>query len=553
MKQHASNIMLWRKAAVLGSLWAASEIVLGSFLKNARVPLAGMVLTGIGVAILVAGHRLWPVRGLLWRSGLICAAMKSVSPSAVLLSPMIAIFVEGLLAEAGVALLGANGAGYMLAGGLAMSWGLVHKIGKLLIFYGPDALAVYARGLEKLQAWLGQPAGVWGPVLLLLAAYFIAGMAAALLGLRAARKGAMLPCAPLDASFLKRNSGKVRSRQYSVYALLLHLLLVGGLMTAGRAVSVYLLAAAAAAYGVGCALLYARAARLLSRFGVWAGLLGGSVLAGVLLGDWAAGLRMAARAFALTMGFAAIGEELLNPVIRRSLERVAGKLFFETLEYAFSALPLVLSGLPSGKDMLLRPAAALRSAVARAPSLLAALEKTSVFIIAGGHGTGKSQLVSELAKLLRAAGKNPGGICAEGFWHKDVRAGFDLINLSDGTRTALCRRGAAGGAAAVGEFQFYAQGLAAGAAALAPANLASADAIFIDEIGFLELDGEGWARPLELLLTARACPLIIVVRTSLVAKVRARWGLSSAIVWESGQISAESAFAQLAALDCAHA
>src|SRR3989442_1296418 len=98
----SGSAMLWRKAAVLGSLWACFEIVLGSFLHNAQFPMSGDILTGIGVALLVAGHRLWPERGLLWRAGLVCAAMKSVSPSAFILSPMIAISIEGLLLEAGV-------------------------------------------------------------------------------------------------------------------------------------------------------------------------------------------------------------------------------------------------------------------------------------------------------------------------------------------------------------------------------------------------------------------------------------------------------------------
>ncbi len=91
---------LWRKAAVLGS-----------FLHNAHIPFSGEFLTAIGIAILVSGHRLWPERGLLWRTGLVCAAMKSVSPSAVILGPMFAISAEGLLAEAGVGLLGGNAAG----------------------------------------------------------------------------------------------------------------------------------------------------------------------------------------------------------------------------------------------------------------------------------------------------------------------------------------------------------------------------------------------------------------------------------------------------------
>jgi hypothetical protein len=86
---------LWQRAAVLGSLWAASEIALGSFLHNLRVPFAGHALTAIAVAVLVAGHRTWPQEGLLVRAGLIAAVMKSTSPSAVLFGPMVAIVMEG--------------------------------------------------------------------------------------------------------------------------------------------------------------------------------------------------------------------------------------------------------------------------------------------------------------------------------------------------------------------------------------------------------------------------------------------------------------------------
>ena len=42
---------LWQRAAVLGSLWAASEIVLGSFLHNLRVPFSGHSLTAIAIVI----------------------------------------------------------------------------------------------------------------------------------------------------------------------------------------------------------------------------------------------------------------------------------------------------------------------------------------------------------------------------------------------------------------------------------------------------------------------------------------------------------------------
>lgn len=363
------NSLLWRKAAVIGSLWAASEIILGSFLHNARIPFSGRLLTGIGIAILVAGHRLWPEKGLLWRTGLVCAAMKSVSPSAVLLSPMIAIFTEGLLAEGAVLLAGANIAGYLLAGGLIMSWGLVHKVGKMLIIYGPGSVAIYARGLEKLREILGAPGGVWGPVLALVGLYFIAGTAAALLGLKASGKGELLDGRPAGEEAPAWHNAAGSHGYHSVYFLPFHLVLISGLMASGR-LPLWAAAGLSGAYGLVCALFYGRARSLLARADIWAGVVLVSILGGLLLGDWGAGLRMAARAFALTLGFAGVAQELLNPSVKAAMEKLAGRTFFETLEHAFATLPLVLACLPSGRNILLNPAASLRTIISRAPELL---------------------------------------------------------------------------------------------------------------------------------------------------------------------------------------
>lgn len=530
--------MLWRKAAVIGSLWAASEIVLGSFLKNAHIPFAGLLLTGIGVAILVAGHRLWPEKGLLWRAGLVCAAMKSVSPSAVLLSPMAAIFAEGVCAELGVRLLGGNAAGYVLAGGLAMTWGLVHKIVKLYLFYGPESLAVYARGLERLRAWLGSPGGVWEPLAALLGGYFLAGAAAAVVGMRASSSGAVVPVKSRGADVFKPRSGPSEV-SYSVFFLIVHLAAVAALMVSGK-VRLELAAALSAGYGLACAAFYRRPAELLARRGLWAGLVIASVLAGWVLGDWGSGLRMAARAFALTLGFAAIAQELLNPAVRRVLERAAGRAFFETLEYAFASLPLVLGSLPSGRDMLLRPAASLRTVISRAPCLLER-ERRKVFIITGGHGSGKSILAAGVAGLLRERGLRPAGIVAEGLWKGGVRAGFDLVDLSSGVKAPLCRR-EPGGKIRAGKFRFLEEGLAAGRLALSEKSLRPAAVVFLDEIGFMELDGGGWAPELAALLGAGGPPLVLVVRDYLLEKVLARWRIRPAAVWRAGETSPASAY-----------
>jgi hypothetical protein len=131
---------------------------------------------------------------------------------------------------------------------------------------------------------------------------------------------------------------------------------------------------AAAAYAIVCACLYPRAAALLKRPGIWAGTLAVSLLAGLALGSPGSGLYMMLRAFVLTIGFSAIGEELANPAIRLRLVRFFGNEFFDTLEQAFVTLPAVLSAMPGGAELVRSPVRSLRSVIARLPDWLAGLD-----------------------------------------------------------------------------------------------------------------------------------------------------------------------------------
>lgn len=71
----------WIKASSIGTIWATSEIVLGSFLHNLKVPFSGNILTAIGIIILISVSYIWKEKGLFRRAGLICATMKTMSPS----------------------------------------------------------------------------------------------------------------------------------------------------------------------------------------------------------------------------------------------------------------------------------------------------------------------------------------------------------------------------------------------------------------------------------------------------------------------------------------
>ena len=57
--------------------------------------------------------------------------MKTMSPSAVIFGPMIAIFTEAFLLEFSVRLLGRTIAGYLIGAMLAMSWNLFQKDSEL--------------------------------------------------------------------------------------------------------------------------------------------------------------------------------------------------------------------------------------------------------------------------------------------------------------------------------------------------------------------------------------------------------------------------------------
>ncbi|MDN5297145.1 MAG: hypothetical protein PWQ71_1251, partial [Bacteroidota bacterium] len=159
----------WIKASIIGSMWASIEIVWGSFLHNLRVPLSGHILTAIGLIILISASYRWKEKGLFWRAGIICALLKTMSPSAVIFGPMIAILCEALLLEASVRLFGKNRIGLIIGAILAMSWNLVQAIISKIIAYGYNLVKLYESIMLYAQKQLHTDIDlVWAPIVLLL-------------------------------------------------------------------------------------------------------------------------------------------------------------------------------------------------------------------------------------------------------------------------------------------------------------------------------------------------------------------------------------------------
>ncbi len=550
---------LWQRAAVLGSLWAASEIVLGSFLHNLRVPFAGHILTAIAVVILVAGHGTWPVRGLLFRAGLIAALMKSVSPSAVLLGPMVAIAMQGILMEVAVRAGRGRAIGYLMGGILAMSWTLGQKVFSLVLTYGPDLVRLYGDLIVLAERQVGSiPLGPWGPLLALGVLNVMVGAAAAVAGLRLGRNLPGRAGARSQEGAWQGWSGRVGGaagggpRPRLVFLALWLAALPGGLVVLmqlppqgkGVVAGVAVLAATAR---------YGRALRRLARPGFWLTLVAVTMLAGAIAGSlsseegagwWSGlgmGLGMSFHAVFITMCFAALSKELTHPAIRRWMEGFGGGQLHRAIHAAFATLPLVVSSLPPAGEMLRRPVVSLGGLLPRLDEWLEALQEPLrvVGIVTGEKGQGKTTRMGEVVARLRELGVRVGGVLAPGEMREGRRWSMDLVDLGTGRRIPMGTRNPESGWPKVGAFHVNPEAMELGLTALSPQRVAGYDLVVLDEVGPWELAGQGWSPVLEALYGTEV-PLLPVVRRSLMEDVAARLAPGGGVpVWDVGLVEAD--------------
>jgi nucleoside-triphosphatase THEP1 len=550
---------LWQRAAVLGSLWAASEIVLGSFLHNLRVPLSGHILTAIAVVILVAGHRIWPAPGLLVRAGLIAALMKSASPSAVLLGPMVAIAMEGALMEASVRLGRGRVVGYMVGGALAMSWTLSQKVFTLLLTYGPDLVRLYGDLIALAERQVGSiPLGPWGPLLALGSLNVMVGAFAAVVGLRLGRRAPDQPAARPGSGAGQGWSGRVGGaagggpRPRLAYLALWLMALPLGLVTLVQLspMGKGLVAGLAVLLAAG---RYGRALRRLARPGFWLTLVAVTMLAGAIAGSlssedgsgwWSGlgmGLGMSFHAVFITMCFAALSKELTHPAIRRWMEGLGGGQLHRAIHAAFATLPLVVASLPPAGEMVRRPVASLGGLLPKLDDWLRTLGQPLrvLGVVTGEKGQGKTTRMGEVVAGLRERGIRVGGILAPGEIRDGRRWSIDLLDLGTGRRVPMATRDPGSPWPRVGAFQVNPEAMDVGRDALSPERAARYDLLVLDEVGPWELAGQGWTPVLEALYGTEV-PILPVVRRSLVEDVVARLAPGGGVqVWDMGAIGVQ--------------
>lgn len=546
---------IWLKAAVAGSLWACVEIVLGSFLHNLHLPFAGSFLTAVALVFLVALIQIWPEKGLVWRAGIVCAMMKSLSPGAVILGPMVAILAEALLFESGLRLFGRNRVGCLIAGCLAMLWLPVQKVSRLLVFYGRDMVDLYLEMLAHLQQSLDlmwvQPQHFF---LLLASLYLVFAVVAVAIGWRLGQRIKGLRPLSIKKNLASATAHNTASAvQWSLFLLVGHFIaVVGGLWLFTSAPFIYAVVFCLS-YSVLCLSRYRHAYRRFCKPKFWLMFILVTVLAGLFLGTlhdpqlsfkWQSiliGLKMNLRAVLLLVAFTALGVELGNPWIKQHLHRRGLGQFSSTLELSFRVMPQMLASLMAQNLPWRSPLQALAQMLRQMDGWLEQFryqcQSDSVYLLVGDRGCGKTSTLQMLVAELEVTGYRVGGVIAKGLWRDDERYGFDLVDLRTKVSCPLCRRDAKDVKSQHGPYGFFTTGIEFGVAALSTEALKEVDLVIVDEIGPLELRGEGWADSLTNLTRELSCPMILTVRSRLSQQVATAWNLNRVIHWDATQIT----------------
>jgi nucleoside-triphosphatase THEP1 len=556
----------WQKAAVLGSLWASSEIVLGSFLHNLRIPFSGIFLTSIGIILLVSVSYQWRERGLIWRAGLICAIMKAVSPSAVIFGPMIAIFLEAILLESSVRIFGKNMIGFFIGSILAISWSFFQKIANFIIIYGFNIVDLYSKLINFAEKQFQfHFTTVWMPVMVLWTLYIFFGALSALVGIYIGKTVVKAP--PPIMSIDKKRTGGIKSGKslpafkYSPGWLILTIVGMISLLVLMNFTKIIWWGPAGIALLSAWVIRYKNILKPLRKPGFWIFFVLITMLSSFLFAKIQAsqisnfdgfiiGLQMNFRAAIMIIGFSVAGKELSNPVIRSFFTGTSFKQLPLSIEVAFNTLPFVIANMPSYKDVFKKPIPVLRQLTSQAEFWLGIVElslkkKSNVIIVTGDKGDGKSTLLAELAVLFEREGIQAGGIISPAVIENGEKSGYELINVATAQKIRLSQTKKGDGMVNVGRFYFFEDGIAFGKTALKVANNQMSKIIFIDEVGAWELQGQGWAESLNELTLHCDMPIILAVNVKLVDQVVDCWQLQKPLIINAKNTSSEEAFGEI--------
>lgn len=551
MNEHATAIRSaslspkWIKAAAIGSIWAAIEIIAGSFLHNLRVPFSGTMLAMAAVYMLVAFSMQWKDRGIIIRAGLIAALMKSISPSAVIIGPMAGIIMEAVILEGIWMLMGRNLAGYITGGMLAVTWALAQKIISLLILYGFDLVRI----AEAFYLFLVKSTGLedLSPrylVILVVTIYLVAGATAALAGYlsykQLRKKRQQLPgSTPFDTSNRLPFGTHPEKQKFAAVNLLVILSLLA--VTLYFLNARYYLPALLTGGGTitGILIRYSQAVRYLKKPSLWIQLLIITLLAS-LLWEWFStgeflsvegliiGLEINFRALVIIFSFSAISVEMRNPLVRSLLYRNGFSNLYRSVSMAFSVLPGIIDRIPKKNNLFRQRRNILHTILQLAEELIAVMEREAVpheniILLTGAVQGGKTNMLKRLIENRLKTNISVAGFIAEGTFRNGRREDFILTDIHTSQTIHLAGRKKIPGWRRHRDFYFNPEALRRGEDILSDGLQNGAELLVLDEVGPVELSGGGWSRIISKMEKNYDTPQLWVVRERILDEVKDRW------------------------------
>ncbi|NLO77235.1 MAG: DUF2478 domain-containing protein [Methanomicrobiales archaeon] len=163
-----------------------------------------------------------------------------------------------------------------------------------------------------------------------------------------------------------------------------------------------------------------------------------------------------------------------------------------------------------------------------------------VFLITGERGEGKTTTLGRVIERLKDERVAISGIITLGTVKDGLRNSFTVVNVATNVGVQLCSRETGTNGKRCGEFLFNTEGLEHGFQALSLESAKGAELIVIDEVGHLELRGEGWSACIDRLTTEiDKIPMVWVVRKYSLSQVIARWRLLNPVILDINEYSAD--------------
>ena len=558
----------WLKASVVGSIWASVEIILGSFLHNLKIPLSGMLLSFISVWLLISFLQVWKENGLIMRAGIICAIMKSISPSALILGPMIGIFTEAILIELFILMLGKNLIGYMIGGAFAVLATLIQKLVSLLILYGFDFIKIlsdlYLFAVKQIDLEHLSPTFL---IILIVFIYIITGIVGAVAGYTTGLKYLKTKSFSdhqheVVLSTKNQLSENPINQRYFLIFLLINLFSIGAILFLMNTPHFIAAIVSSVTYMGFCILKYRNSLQRLKKISFWVSFMIITFAAAFLWNGFShgaffsmdgliIGLKMNARAIIIVIGFASLSVELKNPVIKSLLYHRGFASLYQSLSLAFSALPFFLSNLSKSENKKKSISGiSFHGLLGQAEALLNIFEKEhllrpQVVIITGEIHQGKTTFAQKIVSDLHAQNIRIAGFFSVGINENGMRTGFNLVDIESSRQIELCSDKKNEKLIKFGRYYFNSDAISLGNEIINLDNLSDKQLIVIDEVGHLELNGQGWSNAIENITRNITVPQLWIVRKSLVQKCSRRWNIGNAFIFDITESSIQEAESKL--------